>query len=154
MVAPMPDSHVANRVHCVFSTKNRGKDIPAEMQARLWSFMAGIARENGIAPIAIGGFDDHAHVLMAVPPTMTLAKAMQLIKAGSSKWCNQNFGEGRFEWQAAYSAVSVSTSMIGKTAAYIQKQREHHRRRDFAEEWRLFLEKNGFAIGADGTTNE
>jgi putative transposase len=141
----MPDSYVANRVHCVFSTKNRAKIIPAEMQPRLWSFMAGIAQQNGIAPLAIGGFDDHAHVLIALPPTMALAKAMQLIKAGSSKWCNQNFAGGQFEWQAGYSAASVSTSLIEKTKAYIRNQGEHHRRRDFAAEWRLFLQKNGFS---------
>jgi len=138
----MPDSYVANRVHCVFSTKNRAKIIPAEMQPRLWSFMAGIARQNGITPIAIGGFDDHAHVLIAVPPTMPLAKAMQLIKAGTSKWCNQNFGDGRFEWQTGYSAASVSTSILERTKKYIQNQREHHRQRDFADEWRMFLQKN------------
>lgn len=141
----MPDSYVANRVHCVFSTKNRAKIIPVEMQARLWAFMAGIARQNGITAIAIGGFDDHAHVLIAVPQTITLSKAMQLIKAGSSKWCNQNFGGGRFEWQAGYSAASVSASMVERTKAYIRNQCEHHRRRDFAEEWRSFLQKNGFA---------
>jgi REP element-mobilizing transposase RayT len=139
----MPDSFVANRVHCVFSTKNRAKSIPATLQPRLWSFIAGIAQENGIKPIAIGGFNDHAHFLIALPPTIALAKAMQLIKAGSSKWCNQNFGE--FEWQVGYSAVSVGTSMLEKTKAYIRNQREHHRRRDFAEEWRLFSQKNGFS---------
>jgi putative transposase len=143
----MPDSYVANRVHCVFSTKNRAKIIPVEMQPRLWSFMAGIARQNGITPIAIGGFDDHAHVLIALPPTMALAKAMQLIKSGSSKRCNQNLGDGRFEWQVGYSAASVSTSLLDRTKAYIRNQREHHRKRDFADEWRLFLEKNGFSPG-------
>jgi len=108
--------------------------------------MAGIARQNGITPIAIGGFDDHAHVLIALPPTVTLAKAMQLIKAGSSKWCNQNFAGGDFEWQAGYGAVSVSTSLLAQTQRYIRSQREHHRRRAFAEEWKSFLEKNGFSL--------
>ncbi len=141
----MPDSYVANRVHCVFSTKNRAKSIPADLQPRLWSFMVGIARQNGLTPIAVGGFDDHAHVLIAVPPTMPLAKAMQLIKTGSSKWCNQNFGKGDFEWQAGYSAASVGTSLLDKTKDYIRNQREHHRKRDFEAEWRQFLQKNGFA---------
>lgn len=140
----MPDSYVANRVHCVWSTRERRKIIPQELQPRLWSFMAGIAKQNGIVPLAIGGFDDHAHALIAVPPTMPLSKAVQLLKAGSSKWCNQNFALGRFEWQAGYSAVSVSTSLLEKTKAYIRNQREHHAKRDFAEEWRVFLVKNGF----------
>ena len=142
----MPDSYVANRVHCIFSTKDRRKIIPAELQPRLWSFMAGIARCNGMTPLVVGGFDEHAHVLIALPPTVALAKAIQLIKAGSSKWCNQNFGRGRFEWQAGYSAFSVSASLLAKTQAYIRNQREHHRKRDFAQEWKDFLQKNGFAI--------
>ena len=112
----MPDSYVANRVHCVFGTKDRRKIIPAEMQPRLWSFMAGIARCNGITPLAIGGFDD-AHVLIALPATVALAKAVQLIEAGSSKWCNQNFADGQFQWQAGYAAFSVSASMLAKTQA-------------------------------------
>jgi putative transposase len=141
----MPDSYVANRVHCVFSTKGRQRTIPAELQPRLWSFIAGIARHNGIVPIAIGGFDDHAHVLIALPPTVALAKAMQLIKAGSSKWCNRNFARGGFEWQASYCAVSVSASLMSQTERYIRNQREHHRRRSFAEEWKVLLQKNGFS---------
>jgi putative transposase len=140
----MPDSFVANRVHCIFSTKERRKLIPESMQPRLWQFMAGIARTKGIQPIEVGGFDNHVHVLMVVPQTMPLAKAVQLIKAGSSKWCNQNLKNGRFEWQTGYSAFSVSASQLPATVAYIRNQKEHHRRRDFAQEWREFLKKNGF----------
>jgi REP element-mobilizing transposase RayT len=142
----MPDSYIANRVHCVWSTKERRKIIPPELQPRLWSFMAGIARQNGIKSLAIGGFDEHAHALISIPATMPLAKAVQLIKAGSSKWCNHNFAEGRFEWQAGYSAVSVSTSLIDRTQQYIRNQREHHKTHDFADEWEAFLKKNGFSI--------
>ena len=145
----MSDSHVVNRVHCVFSTKNRAEMIPPDMQSRLWTFIGGIARRNGIRPIAIGGFCDHVHVLIAVPPTMSLAKAMQLIKAGSSKWCNQMFASGKFEWQAGYSAVSVSTSLTDRTVSYIHNQPAHHRKRGYAEEWQKFLSKNGLSSGAD-----
>jgi putative transposase len=75
---------------------------------------------------------------------MPLAKAVQLIKAGSSKWCNQNLNGGRFEWQTGYSAFSVSASQVAATVEYIRNQPEHHKRRDFAREWRAFLMKNGF----------
>lgn len=141
----MPDSYVALRVHCIFSTKNREKIIPGSLQPRLWSFMAGIARQNGITPIAVNGSDDHAHALIALPATMSIAKAVQLVKAGSSKWCNRNFGKGDFEWQVGYSAFSVSTSLLSATSAYIRNQHQHHRKRDFAAEWRDFLRKNGFS---------
>jgi REP element-mobilizing transposase RayT len=106
--------------------------------------MAGIARSNRIIALAVGGFDDHSHVLLALPATLPLAKAVQLIKAGSSKWCNQNFANGRFEWQAGYSAFSVSTSLLARTQQYIRQRRQHHAKRGFAEEWREYLAKNGF----------
>ena len=140
----MPDSFVANRVHVIFSTKNRQNLIPEEMQQRLWQFMAGIARQNGMQPIEIGGFNNHAHVFIGLPQIMALAKGVQLIKAGSSKWCNRNLKGPRFEWQAGYSAFSVSASQVAATVTYIRNQREHHRRKDFAAEWRDFLLKNGF----------
>ncbi|HEX4003248.1 MAG TPA: transposase [Candidatus Acidoferrales bacterium] len=91
----------------------------------------------------------HAHVMISIPPTVPLAKAMQLIKAGSSKWCNRNFAGGSFEWQAGYSATSVSASLVERTKAYIRNQREHHQRRGFAEELKMFLESNGFPVERD-----
>ena len=136
-------------MHCIFSTKDRQQIIPAEVQPRLWSFMAGIARCNRITPLAVGGFDDHSHVLIGLPPTVPLAKAMQLIKAGSAKWCNQNFAKGRFEWQAGYAAFSVSASLLHKTQQYIRDQQQHHRKRNFAEAWKEFLGRNGFAALLD-----
>jgi REP element-mobilizing transposase RayT len=45
--------------------------------------MGGIAKQNGIFPKCIGGVADHVHVLLALPTTMGIAKAMQLIKTGS-----------------------------------------------------------------------
>lgn len=106
---------------------------------------SGIARQNGITPIAVNGSHDHAHALIALPATMSIAEAVQLVKAGSSKWCNRNFGKGDFEWQVGYSAFSVSTSLLSATSAYIRNQHQHHRKRDFAAEWRDFLRKNGFS---------
>jgi REP element-mobilizing transposase RayT len=47
--------------------------------------MGGIARQNGMKALAIGGIEDHAHLLLSIPGTMPVAKAVQLVKAGSSK---------------------------------------------------------------------
>ena len=86
----MPHSLVNNRVHVIFSTKGRQKSLPEDAQPRIWAFIGGIARQNGFTAIAVGGMEDHVHALLALPATMPLAKAVQLIKGGSSKWCNQN----------------------------------------------------------------
>lgn len=138
----MPHALVNNRVHVIFSTKGRQKFIPEDTQPRLWAFMGGIARKNGFTAVAVGGTYDHAHALLAIPATMPLAKAVQLIKGGSSKWCNENFPR-RFAWQEGYAALSVSASHKDAVVRYICNQKEHHARRTFEEELLALLKKSG-----------
>ena len=94
--------------------------------------------------IAIGGTADHVHALRSLPATISLAKAVQLIKGGSSKWIHDTFHEHRkFAWQEGYGAFSVSSSQADKTIAYIQRQKEHHRKRSFQDEFIDLLDKHG-----------
>ena len=140
----MPHSYVSNLMHCVFSTKERYPFIISELESRLWPYLGGIARENKIKAIAIGGTADHLHALLSLPSTMSFAKAVQLIKGGSSKWIHDTFREHRkFAWQEGYGAFSVSTSQMEKTIAYIQRQKEHHRQRSFQDEFTDLLDKHG-----------
>jgi len=140
----MPHSYVSNLMHCVFSTKERLPLITPELELRLWPYLGGTARENKVKAIAIGGTADHVHALMSLPATMSFAKAVQLIKGGSSKWIHDTFGEYRkFAWQEGYGAFSVSTSRIEKAIAYLQRQKEHHRKRCFQDEFIDLLNKHG-----------
>ena len=75
-------------VHCVFSTKHREKTITADFRNDLWAYMGGIARTNHMKALTIGGIDDHVHSLLSMPATIEVAKAVQLIKGGSSKWAH------------------------------------------------------------------
>jgi putative transposase len=131
-------------MHCVFSTKERRRLIDAELQTRLWPFVGGIARANGMKALAVGGVEDHAHVLLSLPATMPVAKAVQLIKGGSSKWVHETFPERRAcAWQEGYGAFSVSVSHLRETVTYIERQKERHRRVRFEDEFRGFLRKHG-----------
>ena len=90
--------------------------------------------------IAAGGIEDHVHLLISLPGTMSISKAMQLIKGGSSKWIHDTFPEHRsFEWQEGYGAFSVSIRNKSKAVAYINDQREHHKKQDFQAEFISFL---------------
>lgn len=117
--------------------------IPEDMQPRLWAFIGGIARKNGMKALMVGGMEEHIHALLMLQAEMSAAKAAQLIKAGSSKWCNQNLKGRRFEWQKGYGAFGVSASHVDATVAYIRNQKEHHRKRDYKQEFEEFLRKNG-----------
>jgi len=140
----MPHSYVSNLMHCVFSTKERLPLITPELELRLWPYLGGIARENKIKAIAIGGTTDHVHALLSLPATMGFAKAVQLIKGGSSKWIHDTFHEHRkFGWQEGYGAFSVSSSQVDKTIAYIKRQKEHHRKRSFQDEFIDLLDRHG-----------
>ena len=77
----MSHTYYSLMFHCVFATKNRRVLIPADLKQKLWPYMAGIARENKFKALAAGGTSDHAHVLLSLPTTIAVAKAVQLIKA-------------------------------------------------------------------------
>ena len=136
-------SYVSSYYHCVFSTKERRPLIPPGLQERLWPYLGGIARQNEMKAIEIGGVADHVHILLSLPSTLSIAKAMQLIKGGSSKWVHESFPEHRlFGWQVKYGAFSVSVSQLDKTVRYIQRQAEHHRKMTFQEEFLALLKKH------------
>jgi REP element-mobilizing transposase RayT len=93
--------------------------------------------------VEIGGVEDHVHVLLSLPATMAVSKAMQLIKGGSSKWIHETFPEHReFAWQQEYGAFSVSVSQLDKTIEYIKGQGPHHRKVTFQEEFLELLKKH------------
>lgn len=117
--------------------------ITPKLQERLFAYIGGIARENGFELIAAGGIEDHVHLLISLSRTISIAKAMQLIKGGSSKWIHDTFPElSSFEWQEGYGAFSVSTSNKSKVISYINNQPEHHKKQAFKSEFISFLKRH------------
>src|ERR1043165_9805925 len=120
-------SYISSYLHCVFGTIERRPLITPELRERLWPFMGGIARQNQMTAIEIGGMPDHVHMLLSLPSTLSIAKALQLIKGGSSKWVHETFPEHRlFGWQVKYGAFAVSVSLLDKIVQYIKDQEPHH----------------------------
>ena len=131
-------------MHCVWATTERRPLIIPDLQQRLWPYLGGIARENKMKALAVGGVEDHVHVLVSIPSTLSVAKSIQLLKGNSSKWIHDTFKEHwEFEWQEGYGAFSIGISGLEGTTRYIQNQAEHHRRMTFKEEVEAFLKKHG-----------
>jgi putative transposase len=136
-------SYVSSYFHCVFSTKERQRLVTANLRERLWPVLGGIVRQNKMKAIEIGGVEDHVHILLSIPPTLTISKALQLIKGGSSKWIHETFPEHRlFSWQEKYGAFSVSVSQLDTIIDYIRNQEPHHRTMTFQEEFEALLKKH------------
>ena len=137
----MANSYTSLFVHVIFSTQNRKPVLTSAVRDRLWPYMGGIARENKMKAVSVGGTADHAHLLMLIPPTIPVAKAVQLVKGGSSKWLHENFSLRNFAWQEGYGAFSIGASQVDEVAAYIARQEEHHRVKSFKEEYLAYLKE-------------
>ena len=131
-------------IHCVWSTKKRKPFLSSDVRNRLWPNLGGIARENKIKALAIGGVADHVHMLISLPKTLSVSKALQLLKGNSSKWIHDTFPKlHSFEWQEGYGAFSVGISAIQPRCGTICDQAEHHRKRSFREEFVAMLRRHG-----------
>src|SRR5579859_914041 len=131
---------------CVFATYKRDPVLTPEIPERLWPYLGGIARENDMKALAIGGVADHVHLLLSLPAILSVSKAMQLLKGNSSKWLRETFPELRrhdYGWQEGFGSFSVGISGVAETIQYIQKQEEHHRKKSFGEELEIFLKRHG-----------
>lgn len=135
----MSHTYSHNLVHCVFSTKDRMNQI--RHSEELCRYVTVLAHRKNIHVVAAGGTANHLHLLILLPQTMTLAKAMQELKANTSRWLRET--SSKFQWQEGYGAFSVSQSQRATVTNYITNQAEHHRTRSFEQEFTALLRRSG-----------
>ena len=130
--------------HIVFSTKNRQRWLTDGFRENVFAYMAGTAKDlNGFA-IKVGGFYDHAHLLVRIPAKIAVSEFVGQLKANTSKHINETSGLIRkFGWQDGFGAFTVSLSSKDAVHAYIKKQMEHHKRQTFEDEYLAMLKKHG-----------
>lgn len=139
----MPSTHLSLHYHLIFSTKNRHPFVDDSWRGRLHSFLGGAVRSLGGTPEAVGGMDDHVHLLIGLRASHTLADVLRDIKSASSHWVHDTVGVKGFAWQDGYGAFTVSASSIEQVKSYIAHQEEHHRKKTFQEEYVEFLKQSG-----------
>jgi putative transposase len=142
----MPHSYTSIIVHVVFSTKDRKPQIDTTLEERLYPYLGGIIRELAGKLIAVNGIEDHLHLLAAVKATMSVTEAVCKIKGSSSKWIHETFPDRpSFAWQRGYAAFSVSESQISRVAAYIDRQKIHHEKLSYHDEFLRLLQAHGIS---------
>jgi REP element-mobilizing transposase RayT len=131
-------------IHLIFSTKNREPFITEAVEPELHPYMAKIFRELKSPSLAINGTSDHVHILFSLGRTIAIADLIQEVKTQSSKWIKTNGAEfSSFHWQRGYGAFSVGQSQVNEVKLYIARQKIHHERVTFQEEYRKFLKSYG-----------
>lgn len=128
-------------IHCVFSTKLRRDLIPLDLRHKLAMYFVGIGKGHDLPVLCAGGAANHVHLLIALPATVALAKAVQVLKANSSRWVGEHGFD--FAWQEGYAAFSVSPSNVDAVKRYIEHQDEHHAKHSFEDEFVSLLRKSG-----------
>ena len=139
----MPATYCSLHYHAVFSTKDRYPTITKDWRDNLHAYLGGIVRNVGGVPVAIGGIEDHAHILIGLRATHAIANVMREVKSGSSEWVHNTVGKSSFGWQPGYFGVAVSPSHIQRVKGYILNQEEHHRHKAFQEEYLEMLKLAG-----------
>ena len=139
----MSSTYSSIHLHVVFSTKHRQPLIAPAWRPRLHAFVGGAIRTLEASPEAIGGVEDHVHLLIGLKPIHRVSDLVREVKKASSHWIVRETEAKAFAWQEGYAAFSVSASSQREVRDYIARQEEHHRKRSFREELVLFLERSG-----------
>jgi len=140
----MANTYTQIYIHVVFAVEGRQNLIKLEKNDELQKYITGIVSGQKQKLIAINNMPDHLHLLVGLKPDMALSDLMRDVKAGSSKYINENrWVAGRFSWQEGFGAFSYSRSQLGTVIRYIENQQKHHAKKSFRDEYIDLLEKFG-----------
>ncbi|MGL5871514.1 MAG: IS200/IS605 family transposase [Xenococcaceae cyanobacterium] len=113
--------------HLVWGTKNREPLIDRKREARLYSYIVSKADSLNCIIHAIDGTENHIHVIVSIPPKLSIAEFVKHIKGSSSHYLNQNFPDSpQFAWQEGYGVFSLGGKQLDEAIAYVRHQKIHH----------------------------
>lgn len=128
---------VAIYVHVVWATWDRLPLLAGEFERAVHRAIGAKCEELGAEVIALGGVEDHVHLLVALPATIALADFVGKVKGASSHLATHRAlpDSAFFKWQGAYGAVSVSPRDLPEISGYIARQKEHHTTGGLVPDW-------------------
>jgi putative transposase len=129
-------------IHYIWSTKNREHLITDELKPLLLKHIKENSIKKDIYITSLNCVSDHIHILVSLGKEQTIAKTAMLIKGESSYWINkEKLSKFKFEWQDEYIAISVQYNSIQNVVAYIGNQEEHHKKKNFSDEYNEFIKE-------------
>lgn len=137
----MANTYTQIHLHFIFAVKYREGIILPSFKAEIEKYMSIIIQKNNHKVLIINSMPDHVHILIGMRPNQSISTLVQEVKSSSSKWLNdKKYLKGHFEWQEGYGAFSYGKSQIKNVMKYVETQQEHHRTKNFKEEYKAFLE--------------
>jgi len=138
----MANTYTQIYIQIVFTVQGKLNLIPKNNKEEIHKFITGIVSKRNHKLLAVNCMPDHVHVFIGMKPDMALSDLVRDIKAGCSKFINDNkWTKGKFHWQKGFGAFSYSGSYIDNVVKYINNQEQHHKKKTFKEEYIDFLVK-------------
>ncbi|MDE3228537.1 MAG: IS200/IS605 family transposase [Chloroflexota bacterium] len=132
----MRRTRVALFVHLVWATWDRAPVLVGEVERRVHRAIEASCVEMGAEALAVGGVEDHIHLLARLPATLTVADLAQRVKGASAHLVTHVVAPDTFfKWQGGYAAFSISQGHLDVVRAYIAHQKEHHHNGSLIPEW-------------------
>jgi putative transposase len=130
--------------HIIFSTKGKVPLILPEVESELYDYIGGTIRGLKGICLEVNGTTDHIHLLAKLAPDIAVSAVLRNLKSNSSGWMHDVFPSlADFTWQRGYGAFTVSQSNVPKVQKYIARQKQHHLKVSFRDEFVRFLKANG-----------
>ena len=138
----MANTYSQIHIQAIFAVQGRANLIRSEWREELFKYISGIFRNQKQKLLAIGGIEDHIHLLFGLRPSLALSDLMRDVKANSSVFINESgFVRGKFNWQEGFGAFSYSRSQVDTVVKYVLNQEKHHARRSFKQEYIGLLDR-------------
>jgi putative transposase len=114
--------------HIIWATFQRERFLAGDREKMFYGVLYKKGRELGLTVHAAGNVEDHVHIVVSIPPKLAAAECIRQIKGASAFAINHMpGGNGKFQWQAGYGAVSIGERSLPVVMAYAKNQKEHHR---------------------------
>lgn len=123
----MRGSLVEIYLHLVWATWDRLPCITSDIEEVVYAAIVAKCQEHHCAVIAIGGVEDHIHILLRASPKLDIPGLARDAKGSSSHLVTTTVKpDAFFRWQGGYGAFSVDPRSIDRVVAYIKNQKQHH----------------------------
>jgi putative transposase len=130
--------------HIVFCTYKRKNTLPSDHHEELYKYIWGVIKNRKGVLHRINGTENHIHILSDLHPSIALADFIKEIKTASNLWMKST---GKFQnfssWAAGYCAITYTYRDKEMIVNYIKKQKEHHKKQTFENEYRALLKEQG-----------
>jgi putative transposase len=115
-------------VHLVWATWDRLPLLDPALRDRVYRCIIAEAGALRCPVGAIGGIEDHVHVLVRCAPSVAVSDLVKQVKGTSSRLVQREVRSGEyFRWQGSYGAFSIAQSDVPRVRGYVRRQEEHHR---------------------------